>query len=133
MYDALAEHFEVLGLKLSEYDNLSWAYINCLQTMDYIIIPGIGYDVTDAEAVQHYNELFPYYKDHIYMVQMRDFIAEQGTALNCLTWTFSENTIEALLSDKYSDKNMMASRNKEPVQLTLHQIMMELSNDETNA
>ena len=67
------------------------------------------------------------------MVQMRDFIAEQGGALNCLTWTFYENTIGALLSDKYSDKNMMASRNKEPVQLTLHQIMMELSNDETNA
>ena len=41
------------------------------------------------------------------MVQMRDFIAEQGGALNCLTWTFSENTIEALLSDKYSDKTMM--------------------------
>ena len=67
------------------------------------------------------------------MVQMRDFIAEQGGALNCLTWTYYENTIGALLSDKYSDKNMMSKRNKEPVQLTLHQIMMELSNDETNA
>ena len=67
------------------------------------------------------------------MVQMRDFIAEQGGALNCLTWTYYENTIEALLSDKYSDKNMMAKRNIEPVQLTLHQFMMELSNDETNA
>ena len=107
MYDALAEHFEVIGLKLSEYEDLSWAYINCLQTMDFIIIPGIGNDVTDTEAVQHYNELFPHYKDHIYMVQMRDFIAEQGGALNCLTWTFCENTIEALLSDKYSDKTMM--------------------------
>ena len=64
---------------------------------------------------------------------MRDFIAEQGGALNCLTWTYYENAIEALLSDKYSDKNMMAKRNKEPVQLTLHQFMMELSNDETNA
>ena len=41
------------------------------------------------------------------MVQMRDFIAEQGGALNCLTWTFYEKTIEALLSDKYSDKTMM--------------------------
>lgn len=67
------------------------------------------------------------------MVQMRDFIAEQGGALNCLTWSFSENTIEALLGDKYSDKNMMAKRNIEPVQLTLHQFMMELSNDEANA
>lgn len=103
MYDALAEHFEVIELKLSEYDDLSWAYINCLQTADFIIIPGIGNDVTDAEAIKQYNELFPSCKDHIYMVQMRDFIAEQGGALNCLTWTFNENTIEALLSEKYSD------------------------------
>ena len=64
---------------------------------------------------------------------MRDFIAEQGGALNCLTWIYYENTIETLLSDKYSDKNMMAKRNKESVQLTFHQFMMELSNDETNA
>ena len=132
MYDALAEHFEVIELKLSEYDDLSWAYINCLQTADFIIIPGIGNDVTDAEAIKQYKELFPSYKDHIYMVQMRDFIAEQGGALNCLTWTFNENTIEALLSDKYSDKNMMAKRDKEPVQLTLHQFMMEILNDEAN-
>ena len=67
MYDALAEHFEVIELKLSEYDDLSWAYINCLQTMDFIIIPGIGNDVTDAEAVQHYNELFPYYNSEGYL------------------------------------------------------------------
>ena len=67
------------------------------------------------------------------MVQMRDFIAEQGGALNCLTWTYYENTIEALLSDKYSDKNMMAKRKIEPVQLNFHQFMMELSNDKTNA
>lgn len=92
MYGALAEQFEVIELKLSEYDDLSWAYINCLQTADFIIIPGIGNDVTDAEAIKQYNELFPSYKDHIYMVQMRDFIAEQGGALNCLTWTFNESS-----------------------------------------
>ena len=132
MYDALAEHFEVIELKLSEYDDLSWAYINCLKTAEYNIIPGIGNDVTDAEAMKQYKELFPSYKDHMYMVQMRDFIAEQGGALNCLKWTFNENTIEALLSEKYSDKNMMAKRDKEPVQLTLHQFMMEILNDETN-
>lgn len=130
MYGALAEHFEVIELKLSEYDDLSWAYINCLQTADFIIIPGIGNDVTDAEAIKQYNELFPSYKDHIYMVQMRDFIAEQGGALNCLTWTFNENTLEAILKEKYSDKNIMAPRDKEPVQLTLHQFMMDILNNE---
>lgn len=132
MYDALAEHFEVIELRLSEYDDLSWAYINCLQTADFIIIPGIGNDVMDAEATKQYNELFPYYKNHIYMVQMRDFIAEQGGALNCLTWTFYEDTYEAIVSEKYSDKYIMTKRNKEPVQLTLHQFMMDILNDETD-
>lgn len=132
MYDALAEHFEVIELKLSEYDDLSWAYINCLQTADFIIIPGIGNDVTDAETIKQYRELCPEYEEHIYMVQMRDFIAEQGGALNCLTWTFYENTYEAIVSEKYSDKNIMAKRNREPVQLTLHQFMMDILNDETD-
>lgn len=87
MYEALAEHFEVIELKLSEYDELSWAYINCLQTHDFIIIPGIGNPITDAEALEQYKQLFPRYEGNIYQVQMREFIAEQGGALNCLTWT----------------------------------------------
>lgn len=91
MYDALSEHFDVIELKLSEYDDLSWAYINCLQTLDFIIIPGIGNAITDAEAMKQYQELFPEYKGNIFMVQMREFIEEHGGALNCLTWTISEN------------------------------------------
>ena len=91
MYDALSEHFDVIELELSEYDDLSWAYINCLQTQDFIIIPGIGNTITDAEALKQYKELFPEYKGHIYQVQMREFIEEHGGALNCLTWTIKEN------------------------------------------
>ena len=91
MYDALSEHFDVIELELSEYDDLSWAYINCLQTQDFIIIPGIGNTITDAEALKQYKELFPEYKGHIYQVQMREFIEEHGGALNCLTWTIREN------------------------------------------
>ena len=91
MYDALSEHFDVIELELSEYDDLSWAYINCLQTQDFIIIPGIGNTITDAEALKQYKELFPEYKGHIYQVQMREFIKEHGGALNCLTWTIREN------------------------------------------
>ena len=91
MYDALSEHFDVIELKLSEFGDLSWAYINCLQTQDFIIIPGIGNTITDAEALKQYKELFPEYKDNIYQVQMRAFIEEHGGALNCLTWTIREN------------------------------------------
>ena len=96
MYDVLNRNFEVIELKLSEYDELSWAYINCLQTEDFIIIPGIGNVITDAEAIMQYRELFPEYKDNIFMVQMREFIAEQGGALNCLTWTIKENYLKML-------------------------------------
>lgn len=96
MYEALAEHFEVIELKLSEYDELSWAYINCLQTHDFIIIPGIDNPITDAEALKQYKQLFPRYEGNIYQVQMREFIAEQGGALNCLTWTIKENYLKML-------------------------------------
>ena len=82
---------DTIELELSEYDDLSWAYINCLQTQDFIIIPGIGNTITDAEALKQYKELFPEYKGHIYQVQMREFIEEHGGALNCLTWTIKEN------------------------------------------
>ena len=91
MYNSLHQHFEVIELKLSEYGDLSWAYINSLQTQDFIIIPGIGNTITDAEALKQYKELFPEYKDHIYQVQMREFIEEHGGALNCLTWTIRQS------------------------------------------
>ena len=91
MYSALAQHFEVIELKLSKYDELSWAYINSLQTCDFIIVPGLGDEITDAEALVQYKELYPEYENNIYQVQMRDFIVENGGALNCLTWTIYED------------------------------------------
>jgi len=97
MYESLAKHFEVIELKLSHYDELSWAYINCVQTQDFIIIPGIGDPVTDAEALAQYKDLFPEYEDDIYQVQMHDFIKEHGGALNCCTWTIYENHIKMLV------------------------------------
>ena len=90
MYAALAQYFEVIELKLSRYDDLSWAYINSLQTRDFIIIPGLGDTTTDAEALARYKQLLPEYEDNIFQVQMHDFIAENGGALNCLTWTIYE-------------------------------------------
>lgn len=94
MYTALTKHFEVIELKLSKYDDLSWAYINSLQTCDFIIIPGLGDDITDTEALAQYKLLYPQYGENIYQVQMREFIAENGGALNCLTWTISESFLK---------------------------------------
>jgi len=96
MYRALTEHFEVVELQLSEYDELSWAYINSLQTHDFIILPGIGNAVTDAEALAQYRRMFPEYGDNIHQVQMHDFISENGGALNCCTWTYRENILHTL-------------------------------------
>lgn len=87
MYSILDKHFEVIELKLSHYNDLSWAYINSLQTCDYIIIPGLGNAITDAEALTQYKLLFPQYGENSHQVQMREFIEEYGGALNCLTWT----------------------------------------------
>ena len=87
MYMALSRHFEVVELHLDSYDELSWAYINSLQTKDFIIIPGIGNAITDAQAVAQYNQLYPKYRGHIHQVQMRDFVLANGGALNCCTWT----------------------------------------------
>ena len=91
MHSSLTEYFEVINLQLSQYDEMSWAYINCLQTENVIIIPGIGNPRTDAEALTQYKQLFPQYEGNIYQVQMRDFVAENGGALNCCTWTIKDN------------------------------------------
>ena len=94
MREILKEHFNVIDLKLSRYDDLSWAYINFLQvsTLEFvskcplIIVPGIGDAITDAEALAQLRKLYP--NCDVEQVQMRDFIAQYGGALNCMTWTF---------------------------------------------
>ena len=67
-------HFEVVELNLTEYEKLSWAYINMLQTRDVIIVPGIGNPVLDKKALQQITSLYPEKK--VYQVQMRDFITK---------------------------------------------------------
>lgn len=88
IHDILTKHFEVVELKLSDYDpDISWAYINCLQTDKIIIVPGIGNKQTDAEAMEQIKVLYPQYEERIYQVQMRNFIKKGGGALNCCSWT----------------------------------------------
>ena len=94
MREILSQYFDIVDLKLSRYDDLSWAYINFLQICKFgnyhwhpiIIVPGIGDDVTDPEAVEQLRTLYP--DCRVEQVQMRDFIAEFGGALNCMTWTY---------------------------------------------
>ena len=87
----LQEYFEVEELKLSKFDELSWAYINALQTRDVIVVPGIGNEKLDKEAMKQMESLYPEYKGRIYQVQMKSFIKRWGGALNCCTWTVSND------------------------------------------
>lgn len=89
--EELKKYFELIELELSHYDELSWAYINMLQTRDVIIVPGIGDEVTDKEALEQVKLLFPQYGERIYQIQAKDFIVGRkgngGGAFNCCTWT----------------------------------------------
>lgn len=87
----LNKYFEVVDLKLSHYNKLSWAYINALQLRDVILVPGIGDVVTDNEAMEQYKLLFPQYGNRIYQIQMRNFIFKWDGALNCCSWTISKD------------------------------------------
>ena len=89
MKTILKAHFDIIELNLSVYDEMSWAYINMLQMRDVIIVPGIGNPVSDKEALAQIKSLYPEFKDKIYQVQMKDLIAKWDGALNCCTWTIS--------------------------------------------
>lgn len=88
MRSILESCFKVIDLELSNYHDMSWAYINMIHTKEVIIIPGLGLS-TDEEALKHIQKLFPEYKDRIYQVQMPSIVKRGGGALNCLSWTFT--------------------------------------------
>jgi agmatine/peptidylarginine deiminase len=88
MRNVLESCFKVIDLELSDYHELSWAYINMIHTKDVIIVPGLGLS-TDREALEHIRRLFPEYKDRIHQVQMPSIVKRGGGALNCLSWTFT--------------------------------------------
>ena len=88
MRHILESCFKVIDLELSDYHELSWAYINMIHTQDVIIVPGLGL-TTDMEALEHVRKLFPEYQNRIHQVQMPS-IVKRGGALNCLSWTFTK-------------------------------------------
>ena len=57
------------------------------------------------------------------MVYMRNFIAEQGGALNCLTWTVKGDFNQV---GKIVDRNDSDKQNKLPVQITLDDHMKNM-------
>ena len=78
----------------------SWCYINYLHVGNKILVPKLGYDLLDEEAIRQIDRAFNAEK-HIADIQLIDVdmtsIVEDmgsgqnsGGALNCLTWTINE-------------------------------------------
>ena len=77
----------------------SWCYINYLQIENRILVPKLGYDKLDNEALKQIKEAFKFAKDSYEIdligVEMTSIVENMndennsGGALNCLTWTTS--------------------------------------------
>ena len=80
----------------------SWCYINYLQVGNQILVPSLGYEPLDKEAIRQIDHAFNA-KQHIADIQLIDVdmttIVEDmnskrnsGGGLNCLTWTICDKT-----------------------------------------
>ncbi len=80
----------------------TWCYINYLQVGNQILVPSLGYELLDKEAIRQIDQAFNA-KKHIADIQrinvdmttiVNDSGAEEnsGGGLNCLTWTTYEET-----------------------------------------
>ncbi len=82
--------YKVTELRYSTYssqrkdDDLSWAYINYLQTSKVIIVPLLGIENQDREALEHIQELFP--DTAVKGVYAVPLLNEEG-GFNCFCWT----------------------------------------------
>ena len=109
-YNAMMEElgrFNVISLHFSDLEQFknnklfsvlldrSWCYINYLQVGTRILVPRLGYDLLDNEALKQIREAFSANEDEIELISqdmtsiVEDMNDEKnsGGALNCLTWT----------------------------------------------
>lgn len=109
-YNAMMEElgrFNVISLHFSDLEQFknnklfsvlldrSWCYINYLQVGTRILVPRLGYDLLDNEALKQIREAFSANEDEIELISqdMTSIVEDMndkknsGGALNCLTWT----------------------------------------------
>lgn len=109
-YNAMMEElgrFNVISLHFSDLEQFknnklfsvlldrTWCYINYLQVGTRILVPRLGYDLLDNEALKQIREAFSANEDEIELISqdmtsiVKDMNDEKnsGGALNCLTWT----------------------------------------------
>lgn len=79
---------EFIDYKVKKQDNRNWAYLNFLQTKDFILLPKFGID-EDEQALEQIKYFYPDYRENIAQIEMSE-IVRFGGALNCITWTTKE-------------------------------------------
>ena len=92
LLDSLKENhlnYEFLNIDYPEKINAKFAYLNYLQTKDFILLPSLGIDKDDEAMEGEIKKYFPDYKDKIQKIKMNSIIAKGG-ALNCISWTIKE-------------------------------------------
>lgn len=86
-YKELGRHFDITMMKFTTRPRnreLSWAYINFLQTKNVIIVPVFNIK-EDEQALQQIENIFPDYHGRIESVNISDIIC-YGGGLNCISW-----------------------------------------------
>ena len=81
--------YEFLNIDYPEKINAKFAYLNYLQTKDFILLPSLGIDEDDEALEQEIKKYFPGYTDRIRKIKMNSVI-NRGGALNCISWTIKE-------------------------------------------
>ncbi|MDD4968562.1 MAG: agmatine deiminase family protein [Paludibacter sp.] len=81
--------YEFLDIDYSEKINAKFAYLNYLQTKDFILLPSLGIEKDDEALEAEIKKYFPDYTDRIQKIKMNSIIAKGG-ALNCISWTIKE-------------------------------------------
>jgi len=81
--------YEFLNIDYPEKINAKFAYLNYLQTKDFILLPSLGIEKDDEDLQKEIEKYFPAYKGRIRKVTMNGIIAKGG-ALNCISWTKME-------------------------------------------
>jgi len=81
--------YEFLAIDYPEKINAKFAYLNYLQTKDFILLPSLGIEKDDEDLEKEIEKYFPNYKNRIRKVKMNSIIAKGG-ALNCISWTKME-------------------------------------------
>ena len=80
---------EFLDIDYSEKINAKYAYLNYLQTKDFILLPSLGINKDDEALEKEIKKYFPNYTDRIRKIKMNEVVSKGG-ALNCISWTIKE-------------------------------------------